>query len=264
MRPRSLLLLLLLLLVPAAPRLVHAAQPPDLAGIAYEQRPGSQLPGNATFQDDTGGTVQLANLFEGKPLILALGYFHCPNLCSVVRASLLGALSRSELVAGRDYSLVVLSIDPLETSGQAAAAKTGEMQRYPLPGAEQNWHFLTGTADKVKAVSDAVGFYARFDSERKTFVHPAGVVFATPAGLVSSYLLGVGYEPSDVRLAVAHAKSNTIATKASPVLLLCFDYDATTGQYTLAVMKLLRLAAALTVAVLAGAICLARFRERRA
>ena len=69
-------------------------------------------------------------------------------------------------------------------------------------GAAQNWHFLTGTADAVQAVADAVGFHDRFDPELKQFVHPAGIVFATPAGIVSSYLLGVGYRPADVRLGV--------------------------------------------------------------
>jgi protein SCO1/2 len=208
--------------------------------------------------------VQLADLFDGRPLIMVLGYFHCPNLCSVVRASLFGALGRSGLVAGRDYALAVLSIDPSEQSAEAAAAKAEDIQRYPAPGAAQYWHFLTGEAVTLEAVSDAVGFRSRPNPQRKTFIHPAGVVFATPDGRVSSYLLGVGYGPDDVRLAVARAKSGATALPASPVLLLCFDYDSATGRYTLAVMKLLRLAAVITVAALAGGIILARFRERRA
>jgi protein SCO1/2 len=264
MRLRPFLLLLLPLLLPAAPRLLVAGPAPDLTGIAYEQRPGSQLPGQAMFEDDTGRIVRLGDLFDGKPLVLALGYFHCPNLCSVVRESLFDSLGKSGLVGGHDYSLIILSIDPSETSTEAAAAKAEDLQRYPEPGAAQNWHFLTGTADTVNAVADAAGFHARFDPERKTFAHPAGVIFATPAGLVSSYLLGVGYQPVDVRQAVTRAASGGIAPAASPVLLLCFDYDPATGRYTLAIMKLLRLAAAITVAAIAGSILLARFRERRA
>ena len=109
------------------------------------------------------------------------------------------------MTAGRDYSLVALSIDPSETSADAAAAKADDLQRYPAPGAAQNWHFLTGTADAVQAVADAVGFHDRFDPELKQFAHPVGIVFATPAGIVSSYLLGVGYQPADVRLGVTRA-----------------------------------------------------------
>jgi protein SCO1 len=47
------------------------------------------------------------------------------------------------------------------------------------------------------------------------------------------------------------------------VLLLCFHYDPVTGRYTLAVTRLLQLAAGLTVLTLGGTIALALRRERR-
>src|SRR5262245_65242761 len=37
----------------------------------------------------------------------------------------------------------------------------------------------------------------RFDAETRQFMHPVGIVFSTPSGKISSYLLGVGYQPSD-------------------------------------------------------------------
>ena len=99
----------------------------------------------------------------------------------------------------------------------------------------------------MQAVADAVGFHDRFDPELKQFVHPVGIVFATPAGIVSSYLLGVGYRPGDVRLGVTRARLGSIAAAALPVLLLCYHFDPATGRYTLAIMKLLRLAGVITV-----------------
>ncbi|MGH6838326.1 MAG: SCO family protein [Methylocella sp.] len=220
------------------------------------------LPLQDVFREDTGRTVRLADVFEGRPLILALGYFRCPNLCSVVRADLFHALLASGMIAGRDYTLTLLSIDPAETSATAASVKVEELQRYPAPGAARNWHFLTGTADAVQAVADSIGFRDRFDPELKQFMHPVGIVFATPSGIVSSYLLGVGYAPADVRLGVTRAESGTIAAAALPVLLLCYNYDATTGRYTLAIMKLLRLAAAITVLAVGGTLFLAFRREK--
>ncbi|MDQ6869399.1 MAG: SCO family protein [Pseudomonadota bacterium] len=259
MRLRVLLLLLLLM----APSFAVAASTPDLSGIAYDQRPGIQLPIQDMFRDDTDRMVRLADLFEGKPLVLALGYFHCPNLCSVVRADLFDALRASGMMAGRDYAVGALSIDPSETSVDAAAAKADDLQRHPAPGAAQNWHYLTGTFDAVQAVANAVGFHERFDPELKQFAHPVGIVFATPTGAVSSYLLGVGYQAADVRLGVTRAAGGGIAAVASPVLLLCYDYDLATGRYTLAIMKLLRLASAITAAALAGALFIALRREKR-
>ena len=239
-----------------------AAPAPDLRGFAYQQKPGSQLPLDAAFRDESGRSVRLADMTGGKPVILALVYFNCPNLCGIVRTDLFDALSKTGMTAGRDYALITLSIDPSETPHDAKAAKTADISRYPLPGAERHWHFLTGAPDAVQAVADAVGFRDKFDPQLKQFIHPAGIVFATPKGVVSSYLLGVGYAPGDVRLGVTRAELGSIAAAALPVLLLCYHYDPQTGRYTLAIMKLLRLAAAITVLTVGGMLYLA-FRGDR-
>lgn len=255
MRARVAALLLLL----AAPAL--AAPAPDLRGFAYQQRPGSRLPLDALFRDETGRSRSLAEVAGGKSLILALVYFHCPNLCGIVRTDLFDALSKTGMTAGRDYTLIALSIDPSETPQDAKAAKADDIARYPLPGAEAAWHFLTGASQNVQAVAEAVGFRDKFDPQLKQFVHPAGIIFATPKGVVSSYLLGVGYAPNDVRLGVTRADLGTVAAAALPVLLLCYHYDPETGRYTLSIMKLLRLAAAITVLAIGGTLYLAFRRE---
>ncbi|HZK91784.1 MAG TPA: SCO family protein [Stellaceae bacterium] len=259
MRPHSLALLLLMV----SSAFGHAAPAPNLNAFTYRQKPGSQLPLTEILRDETGRSVQLSELLDGKPLILALVYFHCPNLCGIVRADLFNALAETGMAAGRDYTLVALSIDPSETDADATAAKAEDLSRYSLPGAEQGWHFLTGPANAVRAVADAVGFRDRFDPELKQFIHPAGIVFATPKGIVSSYLLGVGYRPTDIRLAVTRADRGTVAAASLPILLLCYHYDPATGRYTLAIIKLLRLAAGITVVTVGGTLFLAFRRERR-
>jgi protein SCO1/2 len=256
-------LCLVALLLALSPAFVHAAPAPDLSAFTYQQRPGSQLPLTEVFRDETGRSVQLSELLDGKPLVLALVYFHCPNLCGIVRADLFNALGETGMAAGQDYTLVALSIDPSETDADGKAAKAEDLSRFPLPGAERGWHFLTGPANAVQAVTDAVGFRDRFDPELKQFTHPAGIVFATPKGIVSSYLLGVGYRGADIRLAVTRADRGTIAAAALPILLLCYHYDPATGRYTLAVIKLLRLAAGITVVAVGGTLFLAFRRERR-
>jgi protein SCO1 len=249
--------LLLLLASPA-----FAAPAPDLRGFVYQQRNGSELPLGTVLRDEAGRSLSLAEITAGKPLILALVYFNCPNLCGIVRTDLFDALGKTGMTAGRDYTLIALSIDPSETPNDARAAKAADLARYPLPGAEAGWHFLTGTPDAIQAVADAVGFRDKFDPQLKQFIHPAGIVFVTPKGVVSSYLLGVGYAPNDVRLGVARADLGSIAAAALPVLLLCYHYDPQTGRYTISILKLLRLAAAITVLTLGGTIYLAFRRER--
>jgi protein SCO1/2 len=65
-----------------------------------------------------------------------------------------------------------------------------------------------------------------------------------------------------LRLGVTRAAQGTIASAAMPVLLLCFNYDPATGRYTLAIVKLLRLFAVLTVATIAVTLWVAFRRER--
>ena len=189
-------LALIVLLLLAAPAVASADSMPDYSGLTYEQRLGNQIPMQAVLRDDDGAGIRLSDLADGRPLILVLGYFHCPNLCGIVRADLFVALHATAMAAGRDYSLAALSIDPEETSADAAAAKAEDLHRYGVVGAERNWHFIIGAAADIRDIADAVGFHDRFDPQLKQFVHPVGTVFLTPGGIVSGYLLGVGYQPA--------------------------------------------------------------------
>jgi protein SCO1 len=244
-------LLLMLLCGPLA----HAAT--DLSNFAYDQHPGAQVPLATLFKNASGHQITLGQALAHRPTIVALGYFHCPNLCGLVRDDLINALSRLDTTQA--YSLVVLSIDPAETPADALTAQQVDAARFePV----SNAHYLTGSVQAVQSVTDAVGFRNRFDADNKQFLHPAGLVFLTGNGIVSSYLLGVGYQPSDVGLGITRAL-NGVTARALPILLLCFHYDPTTGRYTLAIMRLLQLGAAITVMVLAGTVMLALRRERR-
>jgi protein SCO1/2 len=177
-----------------------------------------------------------------------------------VRADLLDALSR--LGSGRAYNLVVMSIDPTETAADAASAKATDVAQFASANNAEHREYLTGSAAAIQAVSDAVGLRSRFDAQAKQFLHPAGLVFLTGSGTVSSYLLGLGYKPGDVGLGLTRA-ANEVTARALPVLLLCFHYDPKTGRYSLAVWRLVQLGCVITVLVVGGVIYLALRRERR-
>jgi protein SCO1/2 len=229
----------------------------DLSNFAYDQHPGAQLPLTVPLKDAFGHGITLGQVLAHRPAILALGYFHCPNLCGLVRDDLMNALGR--LNAPRTYSLVVLSIDPAETPADALSAQRADSARFE-PAAD--WDYLTGSEQAVRSITDAVGFRSRFDPASKQFFHPAGLVFLTRTGTVSSYLLGLGYQPSDLGLGIARA-ANGVTARALPILLLCFHYDPTTGRYTLAIVRILRLGAAITVLLVAGIVILALRRDQR-
>ena len=234
-----------------------------LASLAFQQRPGNQVPLDAVLRDDGGQPVRLRDLVAGQPVILALGYFHCPTLCGVVRANLMGALSNAKL-APAHYSLVVLSIDPAETPADALDAERKDVALAGLTSRPTSWHYVTGSEDQVQLVEDAVGFRPRFDPELRQFLHPTGLVVLTARGTISSYLLGVDYQAANLHLALVRARSGGIEKAALPILLLCFHYDPITGRYSLAILKLLELGCVLTLLTVGGMIALALLRERRA
>lgn len=255
-------LLALVALLPMAARADRAAPIGNPIDYEYNQHPGASLPLDAQFVDAAGHPLRLGDLARDKPLIIDLGYFHCPSLCGVVRSDLMNALSLSGLVGGRDYTLVDVSIDPGETTRDAAAAKAEDLARFPQPDNGRGWHYLTGAQPAITALAGSVGFPLSFDAALRQFVHPAGVVVASPQGIVSGYLLGVGYSAGDLRAAVLRAGKGGIAAAALPVLLLCFHFDATTGRYTLAITKVLRLAGVLTVLTIGALLLLLHRRDR--
>ena len=248
--------------------LAGSARAEGSADYAFAQDPGALVPAGAAFIETDGRAIRFGDLLGRRPVILALGYFHCPMLCSVVRDDMLDALSRSGMRAGTDYDVAVVSIDPAETRADAARAEAEDAGRYAAPGtapgtAPDGWHFLVGEQASVASLAAAVGFRSRFDVHLKQFLHPAGLVVLTPEGRVSGYVLGAGYRAGDLRSAVALASGGGIARAALPLLLLCFHFDAETGRYSLEVMKVLRLAGIVTILAIGGTVVLAMRADRR-
>lgn len=239
-----------------------AAAAPDVSDIVFQQRLGQTLPLDASFVDQVGLPVQLRDLVHDRPTVLALGYYACPALCGLVRDDLLTGLAQTGLVAGRDYTLLFVSIDPAERPTDAARAMADDLRDNPVPGAPAGWAFLTGSEAEIAAVEQAVGYSSRFDAALKQFIHPAGLVMITPGGTVSSYLLGAGYHPGDLRAGLLQASTGSIGQAALPILLLCFHFDSTTGRYTLEVVKLLRLGGVVTVLGIGALLLVLRHRRR--
>ncbi len=249
------------LLLASALLLPLAAQADPADDFAWVMNRGAQVPLATVLHDEAGRDLTLAAAGAGKPVILDLGYFHCPTLCGVVRNDLLAALKTSGLTENQDYALVSLSIDPAETPKDAADAKAADLAQSGF-ATGAGWHYMTGTDQSVAAITSVVGFRSRWDAQFKQFMHPTGLVVLTRTGLVSGYLQGVGYSGGELRAAVLRAGDGGIAAAALPILLMCFHFDSTTGRYTLEIMKLIRLAGGLTVVTILGLLFVLHRRRR--
>ena len=244
----------------------HPAQekPAALRDVGYDQRLGEQVPLDLAFRDEAGRSVTLRSLFRGRAVVLSLAYYECPMLCTLTLNGLVSALSILTFDVGKDFDVVTVSFEPKETAALAAAKKKAYLARYRRPGAEEGWHFLTGDAPAIAALTSAVGFRYAWDAETRQYAHPAGILVLTPDGRIARYMYGVEYAPRDLRLALVEASQGRIGNPVDTVLLYCYRYDPARGRYAASVIRLVRLGGALTVLGLGAFVLLSLRRERLA
>lgn len=109
------------------------------------------------------------------------------------------------------------------------------------------WHFLTGSESNIKQVMDSVGYRYIYDEKRSEYLHATGVMILTPEGIVSRYLLGIRFMPTDLELSLVESSQNNIGSLADQIKLLCYAYDPQSGQYTLLVIRLVQAGALATI-----------------
>ncbi|MCS6953360.1 MAG: SCO family protein [Bryobacterales bacterium] len=240
----------------------QTALPPPLREVGIDQRLNARLPLELTFRDESGAAVALKTYFNRRPVILSLVYYECPMLCTMVLNGLLKTLRTINLDVGRDFEVLTVSFDPNETHELAAAKKQSYIERYGRPTGAAGWHFLTGDAEAIRQLTQAVGFRYKYDPAANQFAHASAIMVLTPDGRLARYLYGIEYPPRDLRLALVEASAGKIGTPVDQVLLYCFHYDPATGKYSLLVMNVLRAAGIATVLAL-GVFLLAMFRRDR-
>lgn len=247
---------------PAEAQQMQAAELMQQVGI--EQNLGATLPADLSFSDSEGREVRLDELFGERPVILALVYYECPMLCTVSTEGLLSALRPLRLELGEDFDVVTVSIDPAETPEVAAAKRAEYVEEYGRhhEGGGDGWHALTGGAEAIATLADAVGFRYVYDEQRDMYAHAAGIVVATPDRKVARYFYGVVYPTRDLRFALVEASGGAVGNVADQVLLLCYQYDPVKGKYGFVVWGAVRILGTATVLALAAFIIVMLRRER--
>jgi protein SCO1/2 len=235
--------------------------PTVLAKVQVTQHLNTQLPLNASFVDETGAPVTLGKYFDGKhPAILSTVYYNCPMLCSEEMDGLVSSLLMVHLVPGKDFQIVLVSIDPSETPATAAKKKAFYLKRYGHPETADGWHFLTGQKPAIDALTKAVGFgYVRVpgpDGKLDQFAHASSIEIATPTGKLAQYYLGVEYSPKDVLLGLIDASGNKIGSPVANILTYCYRYDPQNNKHSLIVARVVQLGGIVTVASLGSFIFL--------
>lgn len=241
-------------------------QGPNLSKeMAFEQKPGAQVPVEALVRNEEGEEVKFGSFFGERPVVLMLIFFQCKGTCLLEfegAMKIFRALRVDDI--GKSYDVVTLSIHPKETHELAKAKKSQYMALYNRRGSEDGWHFLTGDEDQVRDIAASVGFQYYYNPEKDQVVHPTGLVVLTPEGRASRYFMGTEYSSVLFRDSLVAARSNAIGVADKREFLMgCFQFDPTTGKTRFHVWRALQLVGAATLIALLSSIVLMNRRYVR-
>ncbi len=261
--------LLPILLAVAAPLLARDARAEDtpyqLEGVEVVEHLGETVPLDLQFTDELGRAVRLGDYATGeRPVLLMLGYYNCPMLCSLVLNAVVEGLKPLDWQPGVDFEMVTVSIDPTEKPELARAKKANYLEALGKPNAGDGWHFLTGEHASIKRLAEAVGFGYRYDPRQMQYAHGAVVFLLSPQGKITRYLYGIEFEPKQLRLGLTEAGEGKVGTAIDRFLLRCFHYDPDSRKYGVYVWGVMRTGGVLTVLLLGGLLLYFWRRERRA
>ena len=192
-------------------------------------------------------------------------YYKCPSLCNFhlnglfegIRALEKGPLGRK---AGRDYSLIVLSMDDRESPDLALKKKQSYLQAF----GPREARFLTGSREAIRKLTRQLGFAFRWDEESGQFAHSPVAYAISPEGKISRYLYGVSFESQTLRLALAEAAQGKTKSIINPVLLFCYRFDPTQNRYTIYAYNVMRAGAALTLLLLLSVLLPVWLKQKKA
>ena len=243
------------------------APTPVAPAVGFTQHLDAQLPLAMPFTDSSGHAILLGDEFprDAVPTLLMLGYHRCPQLCGLATQGMLEALRQSGLPNAAARVLFV-SVDPAETAADAADKRRADLgYARTLAGTSDgeppSIERLVGPAASIAALARRVGFVYQPGDAAARFAHPAGLIVVTPDGRVSRYLMGVRFDPAELRRAVAQASAGQVGNLSDRLALLCAHLDPRVGAHSETVLVGLRVAGLATLALLA--IFVWRRREAR-
>jgi len=219
-------------------------------GLEVDEKVNRGVDLNLSFLAADGTEHKLSEYFaKGRPVVINLVYYACPNLCNMVLNGQVQAMKDLTWTPGIEYEIVTISIDPRETPADAAEKRVSYLEKgfkRDAPG----WHFLADTKGHAKMLADQLGFKYRFDEQKNQYVHPAAIMVLTPEGKVARYLYGTRFSSFNFKMAITEASEGKGRFSVEKALLLCYQYDPKAKAYVVMAENLMRGGAGFTVMIL--------------
>ena len=231
----------------------------ELKDAGFHLVPGVALPGSVMLHGPQDRDTTLSAALAGKPALLVFTDYRCQSLCGVILDQLAGTLPKVGLTLGADYNVISVALDAVQTQADATAFRDTHTKGSALHDAGL---FFTNDAAPLQALRASVGLIAPFDVEHHQFAHPAGLVLVDAQGLAQRVLSPFALDPLDLKLALTEGGAAPLSLGAH-ALLLCYGWNPVAGLYTLRIERVMMLAAAATILVIALTVAGFLYRERR-
>lgn len=191
--------------------------------IGVTEKIGDTIPLDATFVDAEGESLTLGDFID-KPTVLLLGFYHCARACGLLTASLANAVNRIDEVPGKDFQVLSISFNKMETPHHAQTMKKNYLALVEKEYPDDFWKFLTGDKKNIDRLTEAVGY--RFKKlKMHDFSHPNVLIMVGKDGTITRYLHVLEVFPFDIGMAIAEAKQGLLGVSVKKALSYCFDYD---------------------------------------
>ncbi len=240
------------------------AVPVALQEVGITEHLGDFIDMTTQFKDESGQSVQLGKYFTGRrPVLLSLVYYGCPGLCNFHLNGVTDAFKDLDWSLGKEFDMVVISIDPSEDAKLATEKKASHVNELGRAGAAQGWHFLTGAEADIQKIAKQVGFQYHWDTPSKQWAHTSAMYVLSPAGKISRYLYGIQFEPKTVRLSLVEASEGKTGSVMDHLILYCFQYDPNKKTYAFYAYNIVRAGAGIVGLIMATVFIPTWLRERR-
>ncbi len=249
--------------MPGADRSDQARVAAEVLRIGVDEHLNDPMPMDTELIDHEGHETTLGAVASGQPTLLVFAYHSCPIMCSLVLDGMNEALSGLVWDAGRQFNVVVVSIDADDTTAAAAEKLAEAIARYGRAGTEGGFHYLTADFSDIEDLTEAAGIRYFKQPASGRYAHPAVLLFLTPEGRIARYLYGLEFDPTQVRLSLIEASQGRSLSTTDRVLQSCYRFDPAGNEYVNMAFRMMQGGGVLTVLLLG--FFLVRFwrRERR-
>lgn len=215
--------------------------------VGVTEKLGEKIPLDAVFLDENGNRLALSEFIDRPTLILPI-FYYCPQACSIMLGNLAESLGKIPLQPGKDFRIIAFSFNHDETPEDARRSKENYARLLPEDFPLQEWKYLTGDADSIRAFTDAIGF--RFKQlARHDFVHPNMLLAVSPEGSIIRYLYGLSWLPFDMGMALTEASRGMPSLSVRRLLTYCFSYEPEKKTYTFRAVRFIALGIVLVMGI---------------